>query len=158
MARTGKGTVRVEGSVLVVFAVLLLVAAAALMAAHVRSWRSTREQALPPRDRDYYRIRYRRRMQTSGMLGTLAVMLFAGNWVTTPPLGRWVVIGYWGVALLLVLWVALLAIFDILSTRFHFARARREVLVERARLQAEVRRLTQRQGNGRPAEELGDGE
>ena len=135
------------------FALFVCAAAAVLLVAHVRSWRRFRRRTEHGKDYEYYRVRHRRRLQTSGMLGLLGIMLLVGHWVDSPPLPRWVTIVYWGFALLLVVWVGLLALLDILATRLHFARARQDVLVERARLESQLRRLQQRKGNGRPESE-----
>ena len=126
----------------------LLVCAAGLMMLHVRSWRRDQEREMDAEETDYRRRQYFRRMQTSTMLGTLAVAVFVGQWVTRPP---WLGLIYWGGVLLIVAWVGLLAVADMLATRHYFGRLRDEHLVERAKLQAELRRAKAAAGNGRDA-------
>lgn len=117
-----------------------------LMTAHVRAWRRFRQQDLEEEDYDYRRRQFRRRMQTSAMLGLLAVAIFAGNWLGKPSL--WGVF-FWSGVLLMVGWVTLLAIADLLATKHHFGRLRRTYLVEEAKLQAELRRIEASRRNGR---------
>lgn len=126
--------------------VVLVLVAGAMMAGHVRVWRSARQPDLPPRDRDYHRRRFRRRMQSSAMVGLVGVAIFVGYWIQDPPL---LVVVYWSGVLLLVAWLGLLAMADIVSTAHHFGRMREDVLIEQARLEARARRIRHAQGNGR---------
>jgi hypothetical protein len=129
----------------------LLLCAAGLMTLHVRTWRRARRQELQSDDLDYGRRQYRRRMQTSAMLGLLAVAIFVGQLVTARIESKLFVFGYWGGVLLLVVWVALLAVVDLLATKHHFSRMRHTYLVEHAKLQAELRRFQTSRGNGKAA-------
>ena len=101
---------------------------------------------------DYRRRQYRRRMQTSVILGGLAIAMFVGTLLTfrLPPRSLFVPI-FWGVFLLVLGWVVVLAAADMVATRRHFRRVRSETLVERAILQAELRRIQAARGNGKPA-------
>ena len=99
---------------------------------------------------DFYRRQFRRRIQTSAMLGILAVGLFVGELLT-----RWIssqlfFIIYWAAMLLLVIWVALLAAVDIWATKYHFGQLRHKCLIEQAKLHAEIRRIQAIRGNGKP--------
>ena len=125
----------------------LLLSAAGLMVLHVRAWRRAQRQPLEPRELDYRRRQFRRRMQTSTLLGVLAVAVLVGPLITEPPL---LVLAFWGAVLVVVLWVLLLAAADALATRLHFTRLRDDYLIEQAKLQAEIRRLRAIRGNGRP--------
>lgn len=93
-------------------------------------------------------------MQTSAMLGLLAVALLVGPLLTGPLL---LVLGFWAAVLLVVCWVGLLAAVDIWATRHHFSRLRHTYLVEEAKLHAEIRRLRAVRGNGK-AEDQEEGE
>jgi peptidoglycan/LPS O-acetylase OafA/YrhL len=130
----------------VLVSLLLLLFAAGLMAMHVQSWRRLRRREPDPHEFDYRRRQLRRRMQTSGLLGLLAVAIFVGQWVTEPNLLGFL---FWGGVLLVLAWVALLAIVDMLATKHHFARLRQTYLVEEAKLQAELRRIRATAGNGK---------
>jgi hypothetical protein len=61
--------------------------------------------------------------------------------------------------LLVVLWVTLLAVADCNSTKHHFGRIRQGDLVERARLEAHLRRIRGGgNGNGKPSAAVDSGE
>jgi hypothetical protein len=133
----------------VLMSVLLLSAALVLMFWHLRSWRSVQLDDLPPNEMDYYRRQYRRRMQTSALLGILAVAMVIGELLT-----RWVssqlfIFIYWAATLVLVVWVALLAAVDIWATKYHFGELRQKYLIEQAKLHAEIRRVQSVRGNGK---------
>ena len=126
----------------------LLLCAAGLMMLHVRTWRRAQQREMDAEEEDYRRRQYFRRMQTSTMLGTLAVAVFVGQWVTRP---LWLGLIYWGGVLLVLAWVGLLAVADMLATKYYFGRLRDEHLVEQAKLQAELRRIKAARGNGKAA-------
>jgi Na+/H+ antiporter NhaD/arsenite permease-like protein len=125
----------------------LLLAAAGLMALHVRTWRRAQRQKPAARELDYRRRQFRRRMQSSALLGVLAAAIFLGPLLTEPPLA---VLVFWGAALLLVCWVLLLAAADVAATKLHFGRLRADYLAQQAKLQAEIRRIRAMRGNGKP--------
>ncbi|MGA2621317.1 MAG: hypothetical protein ABSF26_27145 [Thermoguttaceae bacterium] len=134
---------------------VLLASAAGLMVWHVRSWRSVRGGQLEPREVEFHRRQYRRRMQTSAMLAVLGLAILAGQQLTSL-LGPKFAGPFWGGVLLLVAWMALLALADILATQQHFFRLRNHYLVERAKLQAELRRVRPEPTNGK-AKKKGEG-
>lgn len=121
------------------------------MTSHVRTWRRLRQQELGPDDYDYRRRQYRRRMQTSAMLGLLAVAILVGQLIALRIESRVLLLSYWGGVLLVVGWVGLLAVVDMLATKHHFSRLRQGYLVEQAKLQAELRRIRAARGNGKPS-------
>ena len=133
----------------VVISLLLLLAAVGLMISHVRAWWAFRRQELDAENFDYRRRQFRRRMQTSAMLGLLAVALLAGpvliQWVHS----IWFAIGFWGLTMLLACWVVLLAVVDIWATKHHFGRLHHRCLVEQAKLQAEISRVQAGKGDGK---------
>jgi MFS family permease len=131
------------------FALFLLSVAAGLMVSHARSWLAMRSAQLEPREADYRRRQFRRRMQTSAMLGVLGVAIFVGHLLTAWVASRLFAVFYWGGVLLLLGWMALLALADILATKFHFSRLRQDYMVEQAKLQAELRRIQAKRANGR---------
>ncbi len=132
---------------------LLLGCAAALMVAHVRTWRHAIGCAATREELDYRRRQYRRRMQTSAMMAVLAIALFVGEWLTGMVASRWFAIVYWAAALVLVGWVGLLALVDMLATKFHYDRVRHDYVLERAKLEAELRRIQHSQGNGQSGDD-----
>jgi hypothetical protein len=124
----------------------LLVCAAGLMLLHVRTWRSVQRLPLDDRERNYRWTQYRRRMQTSAMLGLLAIAIFGGSLITGPPLA---ILLFWAAVLVVVCWMALLAVVDMVSTKLHFGRLEQHYVLEQAKLQAEMRRIRAIRGNGK---------
>ncbi len=129
------------------FSLVLLAASAVMLWSHQRTWRHLQEPPLEAREHDFHRRQFRRRMQTSAMLGLLAVTIFIGHWMTSPPLAPLAWLIFWGFVVLLVLWMSLLAMADLLVTRFHYRRLRDDYLAQQTRLQAELRRLPEAQAN-----------
>jgi hypothetical protein len=136
-----------------VVSLVLLVFAAGLMLRHLRVWRRAQRQEGDRYEADYQGRQFRRRMQTSAMLGLLAVAIFVGSFITDPPE---VVTIFWICVLLVACWVALLAMTDLLATKLHFGRVRAQYLTEQARLQAEIRRIQARRHNGAARKEKSD--
>lgn len=137
---------------------LLLAASAVMLGLHVRAWRRVQNEQLDEREHDFRRRQFRRRMQTSAMLGVLAVAILIGHWITSPPLPPLAPLVFWGVVVLVVLWMGMLAMADLVVTRLHFRRLRDGYLVQQARLQAELRRIQSTQANGKtPPTEAGRG-
>lgn len=121
---------------------VLLLVAAGMMSAHQRAWKSAREKELDAKEFDYRRRQFRRRMQTSAMLAVLAVALSVGyaatNW--------WICSGlfaavFWLATMLFACWVGLLALVDIWASKHYYGRQHHNYLVERAKLEAELRRM-----------------
>jgi UDP-N-acetylmuramyl pentapeptide phosphotransferase/UDP-N-acetylglucosamine-1-phosphate transferase len=128
---------------------LFLLIAVGLLIWHVRAWRAYQREDLDVEELDYRRRQYRRRMQTSAILGGLAVAMFLGTLLTFQLQSRTFTVVFWGVFLLVLAFVAVLAAADMVATRRHFHRARSDCLVQRAVLQAELRRIQAARGNGK---------
>jgi hypothetical protein len=135
------------------FAVVLLATSGLMISWHVISWRRKGHANLDERARDFYRRQYRRRMQTSAMIGFLGIAVAGGVWIREPRYA----LAYWGCVTIVVVWMGLLALADLLSTRAYFAQIRRDQLTEHASLQAELRRIREREGKGRAEEGAGAG-
>jgi hypothetical protein len=122
--------------------VALSATAAGLMVSHVLAWQRFEgsRDAADPKERVYRRRQFRRRVQGSVLLGLLAVALVAGHWVSSPPWHPWAFASYWGLVLLVVAWVALLALADLVSTRLYFGRIEEHYRLEETRLKAELER------------------
>jgi small-conductance mechanosensitive channel len=125
---------------------VILAAAVGWMVWHVRVWRRAQADAVEPRELDFRRRQFRRRMQTSAMLAVLAAAIFAGCFVTAPHWAGW----YWAAVLLVALWVLLLAMVDALATRMHYLGLRDQYVVEEAKLKAALRRSQAARKNGPP--------
>jgi hypothetical protein len=77
-------------------------------------------------EREFRHRQFRRRMQGSAMIGVLGVMLPLGDLIDSHP---WR-LAYAGVMLSLVGWMVLLALADLVATRYHFHRVRQQLLSE----------------------------
>lgn len=134
---------------------LLLAASAILMQSHLRTWRShQREAPAEPRELDYHRRQFRRRMQSSAMLGLLGIAVLVGHFIR-PPLPVLVVVIFWACVILLIVWLMLLAVADVVSTRMHFGQLRRHFQSEQTNLHAQIGRITKTRGNGKPGRDDG---
>ena len=126
----------------------LLLCAVGLMLSHFRTWRRFRQQDIEPEEWDYRRRQFRRRMQTSALLALLAVAIFVGEVLTRWIESTWFSLCFWSGVLLGVLWVGLLAAGDIWATKHHYDRLRQSYLIEKAKLQVELRRIQAKRSNG----------
>ncbi len=95
---------------------------------------------LPAREREHLKRRHRRRIQTSTMLGFVGIAILAGRLFPAEDPSI-VTILYWTGVALLVLWMALLALADMIATRVYYGVERRKFDGERAKLEAQLRRL-----------------
>ena len=100
------------------------------------TWRAAR--------RDFRRRQYRRRMQTSAMLGILGAAIFVGQLLLDWAVSSGLLLVYWCGVLALVVWIALLALADMTATHFHYAREKNNTVIEQARLKDELRRARQK--------------
>jgi len=115
------------------------------MISHSRTWRAAHRSASSELELDYRRRQFRRRMQSSAMLAILSPILFFGQWIDRlPPLIQTL---FWGGAMLLVIWLAMLAVADIIATKNYFERIRRNCLIEQAKLEAKMRSIHDRLEN-----------
>ena len=85
------------------------------------------------------------------MLALLGVLIPLGQWLTAWAQSRLFAAIFWGGVLLLTVWMGLLALADMMATHYHYSRLRNDVLIERAKLQAELRRIESVRGNGKAA-------
>ncbi len=105
---------------------------------HFRQWNRFRQELTEPRDREYYRLRLRRRVQTSGMVGVLGLLILGGLLLPPRQFPTLFVLLWIGV-LLLLLWIVLLALADGMAAHQYHARLQNDILVRRAVLEAQVR-------------------
>ena len=137
----------------VLVALVLCGSSAGLIAGHIRAWRRLQGAEIDQGERHFRCRQYRRRMQTSAMLGVLGVAIFVGQllmiWITS-----WLLLAiYWSGLLLLVLWVVLLAVADMTASVFFYSREKNSCLAEQAKLQGELRQAQDEEAparNGRP--------
>ena len=95
----------------------MLVIGLLMMRAHRRTWALQQDdRGLNQWDRKRLRSRYRRRMQMSGMIATLGVMLGVGDALIWEQ-GLAVIAVYWIVVICLGAWLLLLGMGDLVSVR-----------------------------------------
>ncbi len=116
---------------------------------HIQEWRQEKnDPGLDPNDRKHFYARYRRRMQTSGILVLLGILIPLGDWLidrNKNPLPATIV---WIVVLLLTMWVIVMALGDMLSTKTHSQAALSRVRQKQQDLERQVAELRSRDGNG----------
>jgi hypothetical protein len=145
----------------IVFAFFLCASAGVLVVWHIRAWRQARQTEMDARERDFCRRQFRRRMQTSAMLGVLGVAIGVGQRLLSGGISQSAAVLYWCGVVGLVLWLVLLAIADITATSFHYGREKNQYLADRARLQGEIQRVkaeVEGEKGGYPLAGEGEGE
>ncbi len=118
------------------------------MRSHIREWRKEKNDSTSdPQDLHHYYARYRRRMQTSGMLVLLGLLIPLMDWLLDQ---RQVVpatlVGF--LVFALIGWIFLLAFGDMLSTRTHSHVALAKVRQKQRELERQVAELKSRETNG----------
>ncbi len=127
----------------------LLVAGLWMMRSHSRAWQAQKTDAeLDESEIRFFRRRFRRRMQASGMMALIGILLPIGDWVDLfRPAPGWFA-AYWGMVLLLVMWLFLLAIGDMVSTRAHAAVALNRIKAQQRQLEQEAVALRKQASTG----------
>jgi hypothetical protein len=140
----------------VLVGLVLCASSGGLIASHIRTWKRLKDEDLDELESEFHRRQYRRRMQTSGMLGVLGMAILVGQllilWVTSSLF----ILLYWGAVVVLVIWMALLALADMTATGVFYSREKSNSIVEHARLQSELRRARDEEAprrNGKPGTE-----
>jgi hypothetical protein len=127
----------------------LIVLGVAMLVGHRRAWhRQQADLETDESDRRHFAARYRRRMQTSGIIVLLGLLIPLGDWLfvlNRPVLSTL----YWVGVLVLVGWVVLLGIGDFLSTSAHSRVALSRLHARQRQLEDELAALRSRHSNGR---------
>ena len=128
-----------------VFAAFLLATSAGLLGWHVLSWRGVLRLERDEREIAFLRRQYRRRVQASALIGLIGMAVAGGTWVPGPlPAAL-----YWTGVFLAVLWLTLLALADMASSRAHYSKLHSQQLADNAVLKAQLDQLRRRHNNGR---------
>ena len=131
---------------------ILLLVGLVMMRSHTRSWRQQNlDTTLDEFDRQHYYARYRRRLQTSAMIALVGILIAVGD----SPLIPWrnfqrAFAVYWVVVLMFTLWIVLLAIGDLSSSRAHSQVALARVRKKQRDLESQVEQIKRRGSNGHP--------
>ncbi len=122
-----------------------------MLRAHRRTWaRQQREPGLNQFDLQRLQTRFRRRMQTSGLISLLGVMLGVGDAVIWRQ-GALVAAVYWILVIAMGGWLLLLGTGDLLSVRVDSRLAKDELArigEKRQELEAELAEMRRRGSNG----------
>jgi hypothetical protein len=122
--------------------VALLIPAVWMLSVQWRQWQQVdADTNMRPARKNHLRCRYRRRMQVSTMLGCIGIAFLGGE--LFPPEEGLVPAIYWICVALLVLWMALLAVADMVATRMYYSRLQEHVDLERTKLEVQIRRFQQ---------------
>ena len=120
-----------------------------MIAAHARAWRRQQaDPALDELDRDHYRTRYRRRLQTSGLIALLGLLIPLGDAPFFWRQGVRISTAFWCAILLLTVWIVLLAIGDIAATRAHARAALSRIRQKQRQLESQAAQLKRHRSNG----------
>ena len=136
-----------------IVALILCVLSAGLITWHIRAWKRLQTADIDQREREFHRRQYRRRMQTSAMLGLLGVAIFIGQLLMTSVKSQLLLVIYWSCVLVLLLWMAILAVADMAATSFYYSREKNNYVIEHAKLQGELLRAREKEAkvrNGKP--------
>jgi hypothetical protein len=127
-----------------------------LIVRHVRVWNQLKKEELDERELNFRSRQYRRRMQTSAMIGVLGMAIVVGQLLLDVVKSPKFPVYYWIGVLALLLWIVLLAVADMVATSTYYSRERSDLAVGHAKLQVELRKARERAGrrhNGKPGSE-----
>ena len=122
------------------FALVLIVASVFLVRWHWQVWKASQDSDEEQGEKDFLHRQSRRRVQASGMIGVIGLGMFIGQFLDRWPLLK---VFHWAGVFVLVLWMLLLAVADLIVTRQHYGRIRRDHLMDEIRYQSELRRRSQ---------------
>jgi hypothetical protein len=129
-----------------IVSLLLMGLSGVLLDLHRRSWRAVRQMdTVSPADFRFARSQYRRRMQASGTIGALGVVLAVYPLVPPAPLS---ITLYLLAITLSCLAIMLLAVVDVWATRQNFLRLRSEQVAAHVRPTSELGREQKRHHDG----------
>ncbi len=138
-----------DWNVAVTVGVTLIAIGITMMRSHVLVWRrQKKDSSLGDRDQQHYYHRYRRRMQTSGCIVLLGILIPFGDSPFMWQRGPHASTIFWCAVLLLTVWIILLALGDLITTRIHGKLAIARVRRKQRELEAELVRIKNRRSNG----------
>lgn len=121
----------------------------AFMVSHVRTWKLQRHDPdLGEEDREHYHKRYRRRMQNSGMIAAIGLLLAVGDMLPILRQQPLLFGVYWCIVLLLVLWVTAAGVSDLLATTAHSRSALARVHRKQRELEEQIEEIKRSRSNG----------
>lgn len=128
---------------------ILIVVGVVLMWAHAKAWRLQKnDPQLDFDDRSHFYARYRRRIQTSGMIALLGLLIPLGDALLHPKVAPLWATLYWIVVLLLVGWVIVMGLGDWTSTLAHSRASLARIRQKQRELEQQVSQMRRRGSNG----------
>ena len=121
-----------------------------LMRSHRIAWkRQQNDSSLDEGERTYLQRRYRRRMQTSGLIATLGLLIPAGAALMVWKTDVVLMTCYWIAVLLLTVWVAVMGAGDLAATGAHTRVALDRLRAQQQALEQQLEEIKTRGSNGR---------
>lgn len=122
----------------------LMLAGGGMMWAQRALWdRLAQRRNVAPAERDFRQRQMRRRWVIAVIVVMLGTMIVAGEYIELLPLPAWAHIVYWSLAALACLWLAALALADMLAVWRFYGRLRDRYELEQLKLRVQARRLEQ---------------
>jgi hypothetical protein len=130
--------------------VVLVLLGGRMLRSHITAWRQQRDDpALGDQERNFYRARYRRRMQTSAMIVFLGILIPVGDYlITLKKAPGWLAL-FWVIVLLMTGWVIILGMADWLSTAAHTRAALARLRRQQRELEQKLADFKKSRSNGR---------
>jgi len=119
----------------------LLIASVVMVVVHLRAWRTADHGGLAEVEREFQSRRFRRRLQTSAMLGVIGLLVLGELWLDRLFKDDLPRLLYWSGVGLLLLWLLLLAASDWLASRQHYRGQLDRLQTDRDALRGELERL-----------------
>jgi hypothetical protein len=128
----------------------IIIAGVLAMRSHYYTWQKQKtDPDLDERERQHLYRRFRRRLQATGLLVLIGILIPVGDievlFANRPGLFA----AHWIAVIVLVLWVGLLAVGDLASTRVHSRVSLSRIEQKKRELEREVAALQSRHTNGR---------
>jgi len=128
----------------------IIITGVLVMRSHYYTWQKQKaDPDIDDREREHLRRRYRRRLQATGLLVVIGILIPLGDievlFVNRPVLFA----VHWFTVIGLVMWVGLLAVADLASTRAHSRVSLSRLQQKQRELEREVAALQKRHSNGR---------
>jgi len=128
----------------------LVLTGLAMMFGHWRSWQQQKsDESFDELDQRHYYARFQRRMQTSGLIVLLGILIPIGDSPLLCQQGPLVSTCYWIAILFIPMWIVLLAMGDWSSTKAHSKIALARDQQMQRELEAQLSQIRSRRSNGR---------
>ena len=136
------------------FSAAIVFGSVVLLAWHVKAWREADHGGLAERDYEFFRRQFRRRMQASGMLGMIGLLILGHLWVSDNTM----LALYWTGVLGLLVWTMLLAASDFAASRLHYGPQVAQQQTEHLLLNREIERFRRESSSPPPTDPLQENE